>query len=74
MKILERKNFDKRELSEIRSIVIEDLIDRFHVSSEEANHLYDLSSIDKLLRKFPYHARHYPIEMISIKIWSSAKE
>lgn len=61
---------DAAELLEIKASIIEDLVERYKLSSEEAMKAMEDSSIDGLILKHPFHVRHYPIEMLSDKVWS----
>jgi hypothetical protein len=66
-----KENVRKSKLYEnIKASVLEDLVNRFHISFEDAKLIYRLSSIETYIRMYPFEVGHYPIEMISNKIWS----
>jgi hypothetical protein len=58
------------ELTEIKSNIVEDIVEKIHISTDDAIYLLEMASIDSLLLKHPHHVRHYPIEMITNKVLS----
>jgi hypothetical protein len=72
LRLIGRRSIGAKEHKEIRSSVIGDLVERFHLSPEDANNIFMMSLIEGLIRKHPYLARHYPIKMLADKVWSIA--
>jgi hypothetical protein len=52
------------ELKELKTNLVEELMKSHHMSKENATLAIKKFDVDAIAKKFPYHVRHYPIEML----------